>query len=74
MRILGEENPIHGEAWDDRVAGGLGTAYYKVGLKEYELWQKRGFRLKKEDFDLSVDGQTDEFHEWQCINEGSKDR
>ena len=49
MGILGEENPIHGEAWDDRLARHLGTAYYEVGLKEYEVWEKKGFRVKKED-------------------------
>ena len=56
MGILGEENPIHGEAYDDGVASDLGTAYNEVGLKEYVVWQKKGFRIKKEDFDLSVEG------------------
>ena len=44
-------------------------------MKEYEVWEKKGFRNKKEDLDLSVEGQTDdESHVWQCINEGSKRR
>ena len=47
MGILGEKNPIHGEACDDRVARHFGTTYYEVGLKEYEVWDKKGFRLRK---------------------------
>ena len=53
MGLSGEDNLIHGEAWDDRVARDLGTAYHEVGLEQYELWQKKGFGIKKEDIDLS---------------------
>ena len=72
MGIVGEENPIHREAWDDPVAKHLGIAYHEVGLKEYDVWEEKGFGIKKEDFELNVEGQTNEFQGWQCINEGSK--
>lgn len=45
MGLLGEQNLIHGEAWDDRVDRYLGTAYYEAGLEEYEVWQKKCFKV-----------------------------
>lgn len=51
--VPGDENTIHEEAWDDRVAKDLGLAFHEVGMEEYEEWQKKGFKAKKEDWDLS---------------------
>ena len=47
------DNGIREQAWDDRVARDLGSAYHEVGMEEYEEWQKKGFKAKKGDFDLS---------------------
>ena len=51
--LLGDDNEIREEAWDDRLARDLGIAYHEVGMEEYEEWQKKGFTAKKEEFDLS---------------------
>ncbi|CAD6563621.1 MAG: hypothetical protein ASARMPRED_000094 [Alectoria sarmentosa] len=48
-----DENKFHEEAGDDRVARDLGTAYHEVRMEEYEEWQKKGFKAKKEELDLS---------------------
>ena len=45
MGLLREENLIHGEAWDDRVARDLGTACYDAGLEEFEVWQEKCFKI-----------------------------
>lgn len=45
---------VHGTmetAWDDRVARDLGMAFHEVGMEEYEMWGRRGFKVNKEDFE-----------------------
>lgn len=49
----GDNTTVHEEAWDDRVARGLGIAYHEVGMEEYEERQNKGFKAHKKDFDLS---------------------
>lgn len=53
MGTAGDENTIHEQAWDDRVARDLGIAFHEIGMEEYEEWQRKGFKAKKEDFDLN---------------------
>ena len=51
--LPGDDNTIHEQAWDDRVARDLGIAYHEVGMEEYEEWHKKGFKAKKKEFELS---------------------
>ena len=74
--VLGDDNLIHEDAWDDRVARDLGIAYHEVGMEEYEEWQKKGFKAKKEDFDLSKDDQDRlmDLTSGSALRKGSKRR
>lgn len=74
--VPGDENTNHEVAWDDRVARDLGMAYHEVGMEEYEEWQKKGFKAKKEEFDLSKKEQNRlmDLTQGCALRKGSKHR
>ena len=47
MGILGEENPIHGEAWDDRVARDLVTAYMRLVWRSLKYGRRKVSESRK---------------------------
>lgn len=51
--IVGDDNKVHEEAWDDRVARDLSIAFHELGVGENQEWQRSGFKAKKEEFDSS---------------------
>ncbi|KAL9135882.1 MAG: hypothetical protein Q9175_002907 [Cornicularia normoerica] len=51
--VSGDDGKICEEAWDDRVARDLGIADHEVRLEEYVERQKKGFKAKEKEFDLS---------------------
>lgn len=57
MGVAGDDNKIHEQAWDARVAKDLGSAYHEVGMEEYEERQRKGFKVKEDEFDLSNEEQ-----------------
>lgn len=46
MGVAGDDNNIHEQAWDDRVAKDLGSAFHEVGMEKYEKRQGKGFKAK----------------------------
>ncbi|KAL8658763.1 MAG: hypothetical protein Q9226_000788 [Calogaya cf. arnoldii] len=70
-------NVPEGAAWDDRVANDLGKAFHEVGMEEYEEWAKKGFKIKKGEFDDPSEEEKERLFKLQkgcALRKGSKHR